>query len=221
LKKEFYGWYDLGGVEYAPIFAIRQAWYKTRFVRCDFPVALYDALIALMPKVSLTREHLNALLAYLNSSFSQYYIETGGRRSGGGIIALEVNIARDMPILDIRRLSEDQVKALSESFEKLENEARKIGGASEKEQIDRLKPIIYEIDNVVAKILGLPDVMVKSVQMQVDMLVERRIAGSKEERRGHVKGEAELKVSPSKRKKSKISQSEGSMQLDIFNQDQE
>ncbi|MEM0049532.1 MAG: hypothetical protein QXW39_03235 [Candidatus Bathyarchaeia archaeon] len=221
MKKEFYGWYDLGGVEYAPIFAIRQAWYKTRFVRCDFPVALYDALIALMPKVSLTREHLNALLAYLNSSFSQYYIETGGRRSGGGIIALEVNIARDMPILDIRRLSEDQVKALSESFEKLENEARKIGGASEKEQIDRLKPIIYEIDNVVAKILGLPDVMVKSVQMQVDMLVERRIAGSKEERRGHVKGEAELKVSPSKRKKSKISQSEGSMQLDIFNQDQE
>ncbi|MEM2374595.1 MAG: hypothetical protein QXI11_09190, partial [Thermoproteota archaeon] len=92
MKKEFYGWYDLGGVEYAPIFAIRQAWYKTRFVRCDFPVALYDALIALMPKVSLTREHLNALLAYLNSSFSQYYIETGGRRSGGGIIALEVNI---------------------------------------------------------------------------------------------------------------------------------
>ncbi|MEM3964314.1 MAG: hypothetical protein QW584_01130 [Thermofilaceae archaeon] len=221
MKKEFYGWYDLGGVEYAPIFAIRQAWYKTRFVRCDFPVALYDALIALMPKVSLTREHLNALLAYLNSSFSQYYIETGGRRSGGGIIALEVNIARDMPILDIRRLSEDQVKALSESFEKLENEARKIGGASEKEQIDKLKPIIYEIDNVIAKILGLPDVMVKSVQMQVDMLVERRIAGSKEERRGHVKGEAELKVSPSKRKKSKISQSEGSMQLDIFNQDQE
>ncbi|MEM2374354.1 MAG: N-6 DNA methylase, partial [Thermoproteota archaeon] len=198
-SKEFYGWYDLGGVEYAPIFAIYQAWYKTRFVRCDFPVALYHALIALIPKVSLTREHLNALLAYLNSSFSQYYIETGGRRSGGGIIALEVNIARDMPILDIRRLSEDQVKALSESFEKLENEARKIGGASEKEQIDRLKPIIYEIDNVVAKILGLPDVMVKSVQMQVDMLVERRIAGSKEERRGHVKGEAELKVSPSKR----------------------
>ncbi|MEM4847097.1 MAG: hypothetical protein QW794_05005 [Thermosphaera sp.] len=78
-SREFYGWYDLGGVEPAPIFAIRQAWHKTRFIRCDFPVALYDALIALIPKVSLTREQLNALLAYLNSSFMQYHVETHGR----------------------------------------------------------------------------------------------------------------------------------------------
>ncbi|MEM2619635.1 MAG: hypothetical protein QW356_09220 [Candidatus Hadarchaeales archaeon] len=36
----------------------------------------------------------------------------------------------------------------------MEREARKIGGASTKEQIEKLKPKIHEIDKAVAKILG-------------------------------------------------------------------
>lgn len=219
-SREFYGWYDLGGVELAPIFGIRQAWYKTRFVRCDFPVAMYDALIALIPKVDLTREQLNALLTYLNSSFTQYCIETHGRRSGGGIIALEVNIARDMPILDVRKLSDDQIKALSDKFEELERRARGIGGASEREQIEILKQAIYEIDKTIAKILKIPNTIVELVEKHVEILIERRITGSKEEKREHVKGETELKMRPSK-KRGKVGQSEETLPLGIFYRDQE
>jgi len=201
-RRYFYGWYDLGGVEKATIFAVYQARYKSRFTLCEFPVAMYHALIALIPKpeLSLDENKLKALLAYLNSSFCQYYIETHGRYIAKGPIALEVSVARDMPILDIRKLNDEQTSRLASLFDRLESEARCIGGASEREQIERLKPTIYEIDRAVAEILNLPKETVKLLESQVDMLIERRIMGSKEEKRESVRGEAELKLKPPRRR---------------------
>jgi hypothetical protein len=194
----FYGWYDLGEVVEAPIFAIYQAWYKTRFVRSYFKVAMYHALISLIPKVALPEEQIKALLAYLNSSLTQYYIETRGRRSGGGIIALEVNTAREMPILDVRRLPDDQVKALAKRFDELEAEARKIGGASEREQIEKLKPKIYGIDVEAGRILGMPEDVMRRIQESVETLIERRIRGAEEPTPEKVKGEETFKTRPRK-----------------------
>jgi type I restriction-modification system DNA methylase subunit len=203
MLKEFYGWYDLGGVEPAPIFAIRQARYKTRFMLCRFPVAMYDALIALIPKpeASLTDGQIKALLAYLNSSLMQYYIETRGRYIAKGPIGLEVNMVREMPILDVRKLPNELVTELASLFDRLEAEARRIGGASRKEDLEKLKPVIQEVDRALAKLLDMPEDVVKSVEDQVDMLVERRIAGSKEERRESVRGEAEVKLKPPRRRR--------------------
>lgn len=178
---QFYGWYDLGGVVSAPIFAVRQAWYKTRFALCAFPVAMYDALIALIPKgeASLDETQTKALLAYLNSSFTQAYIETNGRKSPGGIIGFEVDIAREMPILNVKKLSEGQLSSLVKLFDELECEARSIGGASTKEQIEKLKPKIHEIDRAIAKILGIKNEEVERIEAQVDLMVERRISTAK------------------------------------------
>jgi type I restriction-modification system DNA methylase subunit len=180
-KKLFYDWYDLGGVVPAPIFAIYQAWHKTRFVWCKFPVVMYHALIALVPKkgVSLDETEIKALLAYLNSSFTQMYIETEGRKSPGGIIGFELNIAREMPVLDVRRLNSTQLNLLARLFEELESEARKIGGASTREQIEKLKPKIYEIDRAVAAILGIKEEDVRNMQKQVDLMVERRVSAAR------------------------------------------
>ncbi|MEM2612983.1 MAG: N-6 DNA methylase [Nitrososphaerota archaeon] len=204
-RKHFYGWYDLGGVEPASIFAVYQARYKTRFTLCGFPVAIYHALIALIPKpkASFNEDQLKALLAYLNSSFSQYYIETQGRYIAKGPIGLEINVARDMPIIDVRKLTSDQAIKLSLLFDKLESEARRIGGASEKDQIEKLKPTIYEVDRAVADILGLSEDVVRLLEDRVDILVERRVAGAKEEKREHVRGEAEVKVKPPRRTRVK------------------
>jgi hypothetical protein len=85
-KKRSYGWYDLGGVVPVPIFVAYQAWHKTRFTWCKFPVIMYHALIAFVPRqgISLNETQTKALLAYLNSSFSQFYIELEGRKSPGG-----------------------------------------------------------------------------------------------------------------------------------------
>jgi len=216
--KGYYGWYDLGDVSPVLIFAIYQAWHKTRFVWCRFPVAMYHALISLIPKegLELSEAQIKALLAYLNSSFSQYYVETKGRRSGGGIIGFEVSIAREMPVLDVRRLSNQQLEALASLFDKLEAEARRIGGASEREQVELLKPAINEIDRAVAEILGMPEATVELVQKQVDMLIERRVAGSKEESIQSVRGESESRIRPPKRRRRTKSAPPASELLDRF-----
>ena len=192
-SREFYGWYDLGGVVETSFFAVYQAWHKTRFILCKYPVALYHALIAFKPKVKLSEDQLKALLAYLNSSFTQYYIELNGRRSGGGIIGLEVDVAREMPVLDVRKLSDQQITHLSGLFDKLERAARLLGGAVEKEQVDNLRPVIMEIDSVIGGLLGLSEKQVKQVQETVATLVKRRLAGVKEPRPETLKGEEKVK----------------------------
>lgn len=202
----FYGWYDIGTIIYAPIFAIRQAWWKTRFVKCSFPVAMYDALIALIPKESakFSDMQINALLAYLNSSFSQYYIELRGRRSGGGIIGFEVNVARDMPILDPKKLKENDVQELSELFNRLEIETRKIGGALRKEQIEVLQPIIAEIDRKIGSILGISENVVTELEREVKELISRRTRGIREAKPEAVRGEEERRhLRPKKEKKKR------------------
>jgi hypothetical protein len=199
----FYGWYDLGGVRESPIFAIYQARYKTRFVRSYFNVAMYHGLISLIPKEKLTEKQLKALLAYLNSSFTQYYIESHGRYIAKGPIALEVSVAEEMPILDVRKLSEEQITILANKFDELEKEARRIGGASEKEQITKLKPKIYEIDFEIGKILGIKEDQIKRIQENVEEMVKRRVEGSKEPSPESVKGEEPFKVKPKKEKRER------------------
>ena len=209
-KEYFYGWYDLGGVINTPIFAVYQAWWKTRFIKCVFPVAMYHALIALIPKknIKLSDDQINALLAYLNSSFAQYYIETHGRRSGGGIIGLEIKIAKDMPILDVTKLSNDQVKMLSDLFVQLEKKTRQLGGATTKEKLDLLQPIISKIDRTIAKILGFSQNLVAEIEAAVEELIRRRTKGTETARPETVKGEkTKLQLQPkpvtSKRRQKK------------------
>jgi len=171
----------LGGIIPAPIFAIYQARYKTRCAWCKFPVATYHALIALIPKrgVPLDEVQTKALLAYLNSSFAPYYIERKGRYIPKGPMGFELNVAREMPILDVRKLNDKQLGSLAKLFDELEREARKIGGASRREELEKPKPKIYEIDRAVAALLGIKDEDVKNVEKQVDLMVERRVSVAK------------------------------------------
>jgi type I restriction-modification system DNA methylase subunit len=178
-SKNFYGWYDVGGVIPNNIFAIRRAWRKTKFMWCKFPTGISgDAFIALLPKknVSFDETQTEALLAYLNSNFAQYHVETIGLKSPGGIIQLDAGRARGIPVLDIRKLSTKQLKQLASLFDELERKAREIGGTSREEEIEKLKPKIYEIDRAVAALLGIKDEDVKNVEAQVDLMVERRVS---------------------------------------------
>jgi len=181
-SKRFYGWYDVGEVIPAVVCAIRRAWRKTKFLYCKFPVGISgDAFIAFIPKkgVFFNEIQTKALLAYLNSSFAQYSIESVGLKSPGGIIQLDAGRARGIPILDVRKLNDKQQGLLAKLFDELERETRKIGGASTREQIEKLKPKIYEINRAVAEILGIRDEDVKNVQKQVDLMVERRVSAAK------------------------------------------
>ncbi|MEM1903159.1 MAG: N-6 DNA methylase [Pyrobaculum sp.] len=179
-KDLFYGWYDLGGVEKAPIMAIYLSRYKTRFILVKHPVVTYHAIITFIPRVELSELQLKALLAYLNSSFTQLYIESHGRTTGGGAIALEVRHAKEMPILDVRRLSEDDLRLLASLFDELEAEARRLGGADRRENVEKLwDTVIKKIDEEVARILGLPSGAAEAARATSKALMTRRLMRAK------------------------------------------
>jgi len=180
--KHFDGWYDVGEVIPATILAIRRAWRKTKFLRCNFPFGISgDAFIVLLSRknISLDETQTKALLAYLNSNFAQHHIETIGLKSPGGVIQLDAGRTRGIPVLDVRKLSAKQLKKLANLFGELEHKARNVGGTSREEEIEKLKPKIHEIDHAVAEILGIRDEDVKNVEAQVDLMVERRVSVAK------------------------------------------
>ncbi|MEM4428446.1 MAG: hypothetical protein QXJ33_01185, partial [Acidilobaceae archaeon] len=194
-KDLFYGWYDLGGVGESLIFTQRYAQYYHRFTLMEFKVMLDEDFIAFIPKESMPLDKLKALLAYLNSSFVKLYIESHGRSTGGGAVALEVNHAEDIPIIDVRRLSEDDLKLLASLFDKLEAEARRLGGADKRENVEKLwDTVIKEIDEVVVRILELPQGIAEAAKTLSKTMMERRLRRAEEARSEAIRGEEAVGV---------------------------
>ncbi|MEM4431106.1 MAG: N-6 DNA methylase, partial [Thermofilaceae archaeon] len=187
----FYGWYDLGGVVESPIFTQRYARYYHRFTLMKFGVMLDEDFIAFIPKEEMPEDMLKALLAYLNSSFVKLYIESVGRPPGGvGPIALEVSHAEEIPVLDVRRLDESNLKLLASLFDELEAEARRLGGADKRENIEKLwDTVIKRIDEEIARILGLPREMADAAKALSKTMMERRLARAEEAKPEAIKGE--------------------------------
>jgi type I restriction-modification system DNA methylase subunit len=213
----FYGWYDLGGFLPTPLMAIYQAFYHPQFFLCKIPVVTYHAIITLIPKVRvetsfmkidpremysqhlsqlktniiLDETELKALLAYLNSTFVWLWLEQVGRRTGGGIIALEVQHARDMPILNVKALRRNDVEELAKIFDELESEARKYvrrgsveveedeKGGGKMEMFKHLKPVFAKIDSKISEILGIYE-DIEWLWSSAWEMMERRIKGSEE-----------------------------------------
>jgi hypothetical protein len=121
----------------------------------------------------LDEVEVKALLAYLNSSFNWLWLEQSGRRTGGDILALEVNVVERMPILNVKKVNRKYVEEPAQLFDKLESAARLImsTGASLSEESEEeegeeeeeggkklrmfkeLRPIFKEIDSKIAEIL--------------------------------------------------------------------
>jgi type I restriction-modification system DNA methylase subunit len=224
-KDRFFDWYDLGGVVKAPIYVARGAQYWVRFVLAKFHCALDDRILALIPRqgVQFDETELKALLAYLNSSFTQLQAEVRGRSTGGGMIELDVKPLSSFLILDVKTLPRNEVKKLARLFDELEAEARGLGGADEAENVfgselareltgktdvkagiqGLFNTVIKKIDYEIARILGLEH-LVETVRAMVLELVRRRLARAREAKREAIKGTEELpKIEKPKKKKSK------------------
>jgi len=221
----FFDWYDLGGVVETPIYVARGAQYWVRFALAKFHCALDDRILALIPRqgVQFDETELKALLAYLNSSFAQLQAEVRGRSTGGGMIELDVKPLSSFLILDVKALSRNEVERLAQLFDKLEAEARGLGGADGVENVfgselareltgrtnvkagiqGLFNTVIKEIDYEVARILGLGH-LVETVRAMVLELVSRRLARAREAKREAIKGTEELpKIEKPKKKRSK------------------
>ncbi|MBS7632539.1 N-6 DNA methylase [Candidatus Bathyarchaeota archaeon] len=92
-SKVFFGWYDLGEIVPVAAYTLRRAQYHHRFILLQMSIALDDSLVTLVPKdnVSIVQNKIEAMLAYLNSDFSRFFVEIYGRPTGGGVIELDVN----------------------------------------------------------------------------------------------------------------------------------
>ncbi|MEM4827617.1 MAG: hypothetical protein QXK07_06210, partial [Desulfurococcaceae archaeon] len=230
LRKYFYDWYDLGDVLKAPVYVARGSQYFVRFVLARYHCALDDRILALIPKegvfievpeerapsaekeprsgVLLTEKELKALLAYLNSSFSQLQAEIKGRSTGGGMLELDVKPLSDFLVLDIKKLPLEMVERLAELFDKLESEARRLGGAHTAENvfgselaaeitgksIERkveglFNTVIREIDYEIAKILGFSTETVDALRSLVVDMAKRRLARAREAKPEAIRGE--------------------------------
>jgi hypothetical protein len=76
-------------------------------------------------KTTLSNKELKALTAYLNSTLVWNWSEFRSRRTSGGLLAIEVDIAKNIPIPNLKGLSEKDIDDLAKLFDELEAEARK------------------------------------------------------------------------------------------------
>jgi len=242
-RRWFYGWYDLGGYVPTLLMAIYQAGYHPQVFLVKMPLATYHAIITFIPKVrvrvgnwifdpseyrniigeinnnvELDEAEVKALLAYLNSTFNWLWLEQNGRRTGGGILAFEVNIAEKMPILNVKAIDKSKVNELARLFDELEVKARElIGlkpvtndlpdegegdeeeevGGSKLEMFRQLRPIFKRIDEAIAEILDI-DVDVDELWKQAWEMMERRVKGAEREARPGAKSITEEKPSEGK-----------------------
>jgi len=205
-RQHFYGWYDLGGVENARIIGIRNSQYKVRFFRNTIGAVSYDNSICMIDKNGLDESRINALLAYLNSTFTHLYVESTGVISGGGIIQLNVEDMEEMPIIDVNNLDEDELSELVMLFDRLDSEARRLGGADKRENIEKLwDSIITEIDYKVAEILGLPKSLADEARILSKIMMHRRLQRAGEAKPQALRGEEEYRISkPPKTRKRRI-----------------
>ncbi|MEM0233285.1 MAG: hypothetical protein QXL22_04615, partial [Candidatus Nezhaarchaeales archaeon] len=193
----FYGWYDLGGVHPAPIYVAYGVQYLVRFVQSQFPVALDHRVLALFPKneVAFDEREIKAILAFLNSSWSQIQVEIKGRITGGGLLELDVGPLSDLLMLDVKKLDKNTISKLASLFDRLEVEARKSGGADIKENSAKLfDNIIREIDYAIAEILNVSELVAEGLRMMIRILMERRLARAGEARRDAIRGREEREI---------------------------
>lgn len=120
----------------------------------DWSIVTYHAIITFIPKIKIITRNtvidpnkyrkqyfyiqlttheiivdeteLRAILAYFNSTFSWLWLKQNTRYIAKGSLGLEVNILRDMPLLNVKRLRRRDVEELARLFDELEANAREL-----------------------------------------------------------------------------------------------
>jgi len=202
-SRDFFGWYDLGKVYDAPICATRYSQYAHRFFSVDFPLAVDEDFVALVPKVDLDECDVKSILAYLNSDMTRFLIENSGRTTGGGMSVFEPSFALSMPVLNVKKIGRKKLSKLSKHFDRLEEETRRIGGADSEENLKRLQPVIDKIDAEIAEMLGLKKAFLEEVKRITSVLTERRVSRVERATPESISGEEEPKITPPRKMKKR------------------
>ncbi len=137
-------WYAVDKREPAPILALVFSRERMRFIFNKAKVLNLTAFHCVYPSFS-DEKKIKALLAYLNSDICKEIATYWGRVYGTGLRKLEPKDLENLPILDVTKLKQEDIKRLSELFDKL----CKISRLNQKKE----KDIKREINETIEKIL--------------------------------------------------------------------
>ncbi len=154
--------------------------------------------------VTLDETDLKALLAYLNSTFTWLWLEQNARYIAKGPLGLEVNILRDTPLLNVKKLKREDVEELSRLFDELEAKARQLakGEETKLEMFKELKSYFQRIDRKIAEVLGL-HVDVEWLWSSAWEMMERRTKGAKGPARPGTEVTVEIEVSKKEKRQGR------------------
>lgn len=165
-------WFDLGSLPKAPIFLGKEYWKNARVLHNTCNAVPDQRIYTIIPKEGIPKL---VLLGILNSSITAVIREMHGREEQGEGMnrnTLTVYEAAAMPILDPRKLSEEQCKAICTAIEEIVRCERK---ATQEE----LEELHKALDRAVLAPLGMED-RVDELYEVVQFLVRFREEGGGE-----------------------------------------
>ena len=144
----------------------------------------------------------------------------GHSRSYGSVdiakdpLGLEVNILRDMPIINVKDIERADVSELAKLFEELESKARQLAKSEEEieeeekvtklKMFEELKPYFQAIDRKIAEVLGV-SVDVEWLWSFAWEMLERRIKGARGPMRPGAEVSLEIDVGRKRRSRKRRS----------------
>jgi hypothetical protein len=152
-KKGYVGWYSVGEVLDGPIVSPYYGQYRRRFLSLEMSLALDHDFIVLRPKVKLTATDRKVILAQLNSTLGQIYVDSQGRTTGGGMVSMEAKHAQNLRVVLPSDLTPEIANELVVVFDNLESKTRAAGGASNRHAEQDLALSYETLDRAVAKAL--------------------------------------------------------------------
>lgn len=131
-------WYSQEKKRVAPIVFTYMSRDSPRFVFNETQTLTLNALHTIHPVEAVAKDKtkLKALLCYLNSEISKDLLKKTGRIYGGGLLKAEPREVENLPVIDIRKLPEDELTILAELFDELCQSSREGDEIPVREKID-------------------------------------------------------------------------------------
>jgi adenine-specific DNA-methyltransferase len=140
-------WYSVDKRDLAPILALVFSRERMRFIYSKAKVLNLTPFHCVYPKFNDERR-LKALLAYLNSNICKEIATYWGRVYGTGLRKIEPKDLENLPVIDVRNLSLEDVEKLANLFDRLCEVSRK----DLKKEIEIKRIIDETIKNILSRL---------------------------------------------------------------------
>jgi hypothetical protein len=168
-------WFDLGDLPYPPIFVPEFTWRTFRASwAADSDGVCTNKFYNVQPKSGVDAK---LLCAILNTRLMHLNVELGGRWTGGqGMDRIDLMLyeARELPLLDPRKIDENNREDIIEAFDELIEAEKRHGPDPEASDVEEERD---ELDRAVLSAMGLGE-KVEGVKQAVELMITMREKGA-------------------------------------------